>query len=191
MSDAPTAFDLSMRRLLERAALSPSGKKIVDECFGLAEMLVEKNIAYGDSALSPLRLFAKDIDAKAQILVRLDDKLSRLARGSAAGEDVILDLLGYLILYRIAGGTAVPEKKSSPLDNLVVREPTPEEVARLRKTAEESEKNSPYQEYQERRRFVECAACAAKPGSPVLCDGCLHRRAAEDIDFTDRRGTQR
>jgi hypothetical protein len=191
MSDAPTAFSVSIERLLERAALCPNGKKIVDECIALAEMLVEKNIAYGDSALSPLRLFAKDIDAKAQILVRLDDKLSRLARGSAAGEDVILDLLGYLILYRIAGGTAVPEKKSSPLDNLVVREPTPEEVARLRKTAEESEKNSPYQEYQERRRFVECAACAAKPGSPVLCDGCLHRRAAEDIDFTDRRGTQR
>lgn len=37
-----------------------------------------------------------------QIRVRLDDKLSRLARGSAAGEDVELDLLGYLILLRVA-----------------------------------------------------------------------------------------
>lgn len=92
-------------RLAERASQAPNGLKIVDECVALAEMLVEKNIAYGDSALSPLRIFAKDIDVKAQILVRLDDKLSRLARGTAAGEDVILDLLGYLILYRIAGAT--------------------------------------------------------------------------------------
>jgi hypothetical protein len=139
-------------------------------------MLIEKNIAYGDSALNPLRVFAKDIDTRAQILVRLDDKLSRLSRGSAAGEDVILDLLGYLILYRIAPATAPAEKPAVDfLKSLVVREPTSEEVATLRKTAEESEKNSPYQE---RRRFVECAACAAKPGAPVLCDGCLHRRAA-------------
>ena len=26
--------------------------------------------------------------------------------------------------------------------------------------------------------FQECAACAAKPGSPVLCDSCLHNRRA-------------
>jgi hypothetical protein len=30
--------------------------------------------------------------------VRIDDKLSRIARGQAAGEDVILDLAGYLAI---------------------------------------------------------------------------------------------
>lgn len=25
-------------------------------------------------------------------------------------------------------------------------------------------------------RFVECATCAAKPGSPTLCEDCLRRR---------------
>lgn len=25
--------------------------------------------------------------------------------------------------------------------------------------------------------FVECATCAAKPGSPTLCASCLHNRA--------------
>lgn len=178
-SATPTAFSLSTERLLERAALSPSGKKIVDECFRLAEMLIEKNIAYGDSALNPLRVFAKDIDARAQILVRLDDKLSRLARGSAAGEDVILDLLGYLILYRIAPAPATAEKPAvdpvkAALKGISVREPTPEEVAMLRRVATESEENSPYQE----RRFVECPMCRAKPGSPLLCDDCLKRRSA-------------
>ena len=34
--------------------------------------------------------------------MRIDDKLSRLARGRAAGEDVTLDLIGYLILLRVA-----------------------------------------------------------------------------------------
>jgi hypothetical protein len=178
-SATPTAFTLSTGRLLERAALSPSGKKIVDECFRLAEMLIEKNIAYGDSALNPLRVFAKDIDTRAQILVRLDDKLSRLARGSAAGEDVILDLLGYLILYRIAPATAPAEKPAvdpvkAALKGISAREPTPEEVAMLRQVATESEENSPYQE----RRFVECPMCRAKPGSPLLCDDCLKRRSA-------------
>lgn len=71
------------------------------ECDDLCELLLEKNAAYGDSALSPVRIFSR-ADAAEQIRVRLDDKLSRLARGSAAGEDVIQDLLGYLILLRIA-----------------------------------------------------------------------------------------
>ena len=63
-------------------------------------MLLEKNQAYGDSALSPLRVFSK-AEPREQILVRLDDKLSRLARGGAGGEDVVRDLLGYLVLLRI------------------------------------------------------------------------------------------
>jgi hypothetical protein len=74
---------------------------IREECAALADMLVAKNRAYGDSAIRPMRVFAKS-DPVEQIKVRLDDKLSRLARGSAAGEDVELDLLGYLILLRVA-----------------------------------------------------------------------------------------
>jgi len=34
--------------------------------------------------------------------VRIDDKLSRLARGRGDTEDTELDLLGYLVLRRIA-----------------------------------------------------------------------------------------
>lgn len=67
----------------------------------IKEMLLEKNAAYGDSALAPVRVFSR-ADPVEQIRVRLDDKLSRLARGSDAGEDVIADLLGYLLLLRIA-----------------------------------------------------------------------------------------
>jgi hypothetical protein len=67
----------------------------------LVAMLVEKNAAYGDSALNPVRVMSR-APVVEQLLVRIDDKLSRLARGSAAGEDVELDLLGYLLLLRVA-----------------------------------------------------------------------------------------
>ena len=78
-----------------------SQDEIATECDLIKEMLLSKNRAYGDSALSPVRVFSK-ADNVEQIRVRLDDKLSRLARGSAAGEDVSLDLIGYLVLLRIA-----------------------------------------------------------------------------------------
>lgn len=74
---------------------------IAEECDALKALLLEKNKNYGNSALDPLRIFSK-ADPVEQIKVRLDDKLSRLARGSAAGEDVEQDLLGYLILLRVA-----------------------------------------------------------------------------------------
>ena len=63
------------------------------------EILLAKNQAYGNSAYEPVRVFSK-ADPIEQINVRLDDKLSRLFRGEAAGEDVELDLIGYLILKR-------------------------------------------------------------------------------------------
>lgn len=68
---------------------------------GVKTTLREKNKAYGDSALRPLRCFSR-ADAVEQIKVRIDDKLSRIARGAgidAMDEDVIRDLVGYLALF--------------------------------------------------------------------------------------------
>lgn len=78
-----------------------SAEKIIAKCDHLKMILLEKNQAYGDSALNPVRVFSK-ADTVEQIKVRIDDKLSRLARGKAAGEDVVLDLAGYLVLLMIA-----------------------------------------------------------------------------------------
>jgi hypothetical protein len=65
-------------------------------------MLLEKNRKYGDSALKPQRIFSK-ADAVEQIKVRIDDKLSRITSAQADdNEDAELDLIGYLILLRIA-----------------------------------------------------------------------------------------
>ena len=73
-------------------------------CDDLKALLLEKNAKYGDSALDPVRTFSK-ASAVEQILVRIDDKLSRIQRGAGIvgdDEDVIQDLMGYLVLLTIA-----------------------------------------------------------------------------------------
>ncbi len=68
----------------------------------LETMLIGKNQRYGDSALEPLRIFSRS-DRLEQIRVRIDDKLSRVARGVRDDdEDVVNDLIGYLILLVVA-----------------------------------------------------------------------------------------
>lgn len=64
------------------------------------DMLVEKNAKYGDSAANPMRVFSRASTIE-QLLVRIDDKLSRIARGAGFGtedEDTVKDLVGYLAL---------------------------------------------------------------------------------------------
>jgi hypothetical protein len=77
--------------------------QISAECDAIKALLLEKNRAYGNSALDPVRIFSRS-DATEQLLVRIDDKLSRIMRASAdeLGEDTIQDLIGYLVLLRIA-----------------------------------------------------------------------------------------
>lgn len=71
---------------------------IAEVCDELKDFLLEKNKAYGDSARKPLRVFSK-ANEEEQILVRIDDKLSRLSRGKEyQGDDTVKDLVGYLIL---------------------------------------------------------------------------------------------
>lgn len=71
-------------------------------CDEIKEMLIAKNKSYGDSAIDPIRIFSK-ADNTEQIKIRIDDKLSRIARGTEFyGDNDIDDLVGYLILLKIA-----------------------------------------------------------------------------------------
>lgn len=83
----------------------PDAEDIAQVCDDLKALLLDKNRRYGGSALDPLRVFSR-ADIVEQIKVRIDDKLSRIARGAgldgADGEDVVADLLGYLVLLTIA-----------------------------------------------------------------------------------------
>jgi hypothetical protein len=81
---------------------APSGMKILRKCLEIAEMLIDKNISYGDSALSPIRIFATS-DSVEQLKVRIDDKLNRISNSQGyPGDNDIDDMIGYLILLKIA-----------------------------------------------------------------------------------------
>ena len=72
-------------------------------CDDVKQLLLEKNLKYGDSALNPVRIMSQASPVE-QILVRIDDKLSRIARGNVVNddEDVLNDLIGYFVLLKIA-----------------------------------------------------------------------------------------
>jgi hypothetical protein len=98
----PDVKNFSCQDLYLHSIGAPSGSHILDTCHNIAKMLIDKNIAYGDSALSPVRIFSKS-DAREQLHVRIDDKLSRLMKGSDyPGDNDIDDLIGYLVLLKIA-----------------------------------------------------------------------------------------
>jgi len=83
--------------------LTDTQRKIEHECKEIMHFLTKKNEAYGDSAITPIRIFSQS-DAQEQIKVRIDDKLNRLMQGKntlETDEDVIKDLIGYLILLLI------------------------------------------------------------------------------------------
>lgn len=68
----------------------------------IATMLISKNEKYGNSALEPLEVFSQ-LSARDGLLVRIDDKLKRIKNGSLEkdDEDVVNDLIGYLILLKM------------------------------------------------------------------------------------------
>ena len=71
-------------------------------CDEIKEMLIKKNQSYGDSAIDPIRIFSK-ANTDEQIKIRIDDKLSRISRGSEFyGDNDIDDLIGYLILFKVS-----------------------------------------------------------------------------------------
>jgi hypothetical protein len=76
--------------------------KVSSYLLEIRELLITKNLKYGNSALEPLGVFSK-LSAKEGLLVRIDDKLKRIKNGSLEkdDEDVINDLIGYLVLLKI------------------------------------------------------------------------------------------
>ena len=87
-----------LSRLAEEA---PSGRDILEAGIDIITLLLKKNISYGNSAIDPLRLFS-NASVEEQIMVRLDDKLSRLKNNQTyPGDNDVDDLIGYLILLKV------------------------------------------------------------------------------------------
>ena len=72
-------------------------------CEEISDLLCMKNEAYGDSAISPIAVFGEADPLKA-LGCRIDDKLSRIRNRGVQDntEDTLDDLIGYLVLYKIA-----------------------------------------------------------------------------------------
>jgi len=70
----------------------------------MIDFLISKNEQYGDSVMSPIRIFS-DANTEAGLRIRIDDKLNRLLQGNDSmekDEDVVKDLIGYLTLLLIS-----------------------------------------------------------------------------------------
>jgi hypothetical protein len=80
----------------------PFATKVVEVLNQIEQMLIEKNQKYGNSALEPIGVFSK-LSPREGLLIRIDDKLKRIKNGSLDkdDEDVVNDLIGYLVLLKI------------------------------------------------------------------------------------------
>lgn len=82
--------------------LSESQMKIVSVCNGMKDLLLYKNKKYGDSALHPENVFYKG-GASDSIMIRLDDKLSRVRNGAAVpAKNDVADIIGYCVLLLVS-----------------------------------------------------------------------------------------
>ncbi len=84
---------------------TPTFKPIMRVLGGLSLFLAVKNMKYGNSALEPKRVFSR-ASAEEQLLVRLDDKVSRLMnrKEDELAKNDVVDIIGYLILYCVMRG---------------------------------------------------------------------------------------
>jgi len=94
--------------------MKPTSERIVEVTNAVRDLLLRKNAAYGDSALKPSNIFAKG-SAVENIACRIDDKLMRIKNKGLndATEDTVQDLIGYLILLKIA----IEDERTQPINH--------------------------------------------------------------------------
>jgi hypothetical protein len=78
-----------------------SRDRITEITGAIEELLLEKNNRYGDSALNPCRIFSSQSPSEG-ILIRLDDKVSRIKNSGEVRLNDVSDIIGYLVLYLIS-----------------------------------------------------------------------------------------
>jgi hypothetical protein len=83
--------------------LSTTQDKICKVLDSMKDLLLYKNQKYGDSAIKPEQIFYKG-DAKTAILVRLNDKISRIKnnKDELPRFNDIADTIGYCTLLLVA-----------------------------------------------------------------------------------------
>lgn len=81
---------------------SQTRRLLAEASIRLGCLLIYKNERYGNSALEPVEVFARDITPAQRLSVRMDDKINRIVQGMGTNggdaEDPRVDLAGYLLL---------------------------------------------------------------------------------------------
>ncbi|WP_315325656.1 hypothetical protein [Treponema socranskii] len=88
-------------------------QKITELTEAIRDLLLYKNEKYGDSAINPKKIFYKG-DARNAILIRLDDKLSRITANTDDSPRVndVADIIGYCTLLLISMGVTQTDIKN-------------------------------------------------------------------------------
>ena len=101
-------FQKDENDIMKELNMDSSQLQIEEECERIKEVLLDKNDRYGNSSLEPFGLF-KSVERESKIEARIEDKLKRIQKFAKEDEkhckdyyDAIDDLIGYLVLYRIA-----------------------------------------------------------------------------------------
>lgn len=100
---------------------------VIEIISSLKDLLIEKNVKYGNSAMNPIYVFVDpngEVNDLTLIDVRIDDKLARIRNMvrnpnlfEKDGEDTINDLIGYLIIRKIK-----VKEMEKPAENIIVGE---------------------------------------------------------------------
>ena len=92
----------------KESSLTESQKRIAEIVDATKDLLLYKNEKYGDSALNPINVFCSHLPHVtsniAPILVRLDDKLSRVKNAQDLRVNDISDIMGYCTLLLVSMG---------------------------------------------------------------------------------------
>jgi hypothetical protein len=108
-------FKYRMSKIFHLAHQAPAGEEILEASLEILNMLLNKNVAYGNSALNPIRIFSNADDFE-QLNVRIDDKLNRIKNKKLyAGDNDEDDLIGYLLLKK-AKKNGIIDKKENDAD---------------------------------------------------------------------------
>ena len=88
-------------------------QKITELTEAIRDLLLYKNEKYGDSAINPKKIFYKG-DARNAIMIRLDDKLSRIKANTADTPRIndVADIIGYCTLLLISMGITQTDIKA-------------------------------------------------------------------------------
>ena len=102
--------------------------KIRKKCDEIRDLLIEKNIAYGNSVFDKGLLF--EVDPIYAIQARINDKLNRIkSKETYMSENDLMDVTGYFILLQVLRsemGDEVKELNSVKKNNLTIYTPDEE-----------------------------------------------------------------